>query len=160
MNIQPPDVLYGPGTRPKRARLVVSRVNTALPDLAGFVLNKVVENIDFEGVAVPGLDGWFYRRREEDGRVASVGVYTFGDREVFRAWGYVGESHCRASALQLADGGWEGPHADCPEVRVHRRGHVVIGFSVRVGEAEPRYLLIDGAGGGEAGPARYAHAGA
>ncbi|GIG64789.1 hypothetical protein [Phytomonospora endophytica] len=134
-------------------------MNTALPDLAGFVLNKVVENIDFEGVAVPGLDGWFYRKEEEDGRTASVGVYTFDDREVFRAWGYVGESHCRASALHLPGGGWEGPHHDCPEVRVHRRGQIVIGFSVRVGEAEPRYLLINGSDGGEPGPARYAHAG-
>ncbi|MEV0644367.1 hypothetical protein AB0I28_03800 [Phytomonospora sp. NPDC050363] len=132
-------------------------MNTALPDLAGFVLNKVVENIDFEGVAVPGLDGWFYRRQEGE-RVASAGIYKFSGDELFRAWGFVGESHCRASALLRDDGEWEGPHGDCPEIRVHRRGQDVIGFSVRVGEAEPRYVRVEGVRDGEPGPARYAHA--
>lgn len=127
-----------------------------MPDLTCFVLRKVIEDIDFEGVAVPGLDGWFYRR-DEGGRAASMGVYRFGGRELFRAWGYVGESHCRASALLGEDGSWIGPYGDCPEVRVHRRGQEVIGFSVRVGEAEPRYVLI-ASGAGDRTVQAYAHA--
>lgn len=113
-----------------------------MPDLTGFALHRVIEDIDFEGVGVPGLDGWFYRA-EADGRTRSVGVYTFGGDEIFRAWGYVGETHCRASSLRDENGHWCATHEDCPEVRVHRRGETVIGFSVRVGEAEPRYLRVD-----------------
>ncbi|GLZ79009.1 hypothetical protein Afil01_38160 [Actinorhabdospora filicis] len=113
-----------------------------MPDLTGFVLHRVIEDIDFEGIGVPGLDGWFYRL-EEGGRLRSVGVYTFEGTEIFRAWGYVGEKHCRASALRDEEGRWCATHLDCPEVRVHRRDQTVIGFSVRVGDAEPRYVRVN-----------------
>lgn len=74
-----------------------------LPDIERFERHKVVDDIDIDGTVVPGLRGTFYRR-PVNGRVESVGVYHYGEREVFRAWGYVGEPHCRFTAIRGPDG--------------------------------------------------------
>ena len=87
------------------------------PDLGEFHPYKIVEDIDLEGVVVPGLRGEFLRK-EHGERTATVGRYSYAGREVFRAWGYAGEEHCRYFAVIGPDGAWEMPQAGCPRVRV------------------------------------------
>lgn len=82
----------------------------ALPDLSQFRLHKVIDDIDLDGVVIPGLRGSFHRRGKE-----TAGLYTYEGREIFCAWGYVGEEHCRFTAYRRR-GGWTPPHAGCPEL--------------------------------------------
>jgi hypothetical protein len=95
-----------------------------LPDLSGYQLHKVVENVDLDGVVVHGLCGRFHRRATDSG-VLTVGVYSYAGAELMMAWGYVGEPHCRFNALRGPDGSWEAPRQGCPPVsRVHDGGQV------------------------------------
>lgn len=57
---------------------------TVLPDLSGYRPHRTVADATLEGVLVPGLRGEFYRR-EEGGRLASVGRYRYAgeDRRSF-----------------------------------------------------------------------------
>ncbi|GAA1379516.1 hypothetical protein [Catellatospora chokoriensis] len=89
---------------------------TALPRLAEYAPHRIVSDIDLEGHVVPGLTGEFFRR-PEDGRTATVGLYRYLGIELFMAWGYVGEEHCRWTAYRRTDGGWGPPHPGCPRVR-------------------------------------------
>jgi hypothetical protein len=79
----------------------------------------VIDDIDIDGVEVPGLRGAFYRRQHSAG-LESVGVYSFADADLFMAWGYVGEQHCRYTAVRRADGSWAPPYSGCPKLRVLR----------------------------------------
>ena len=101
-----------------------------LPDLTEYRLHRVADEADFEGTAVPGLSAEFYRR-DEDGRLASVGRYAFDGRTLLLAWGYVDEEHCRFSAVAGVDGAWQTPVPGCPEVRVLRDGDAVSRLTVR-----------------------------
>jgi len=92
-------------------------VTVEIPDLSEFVLHKVVENVDWDGVPVPQLRATFHRRREGD-RIVSVGVYELAGHPIFIAWGYVGEEHCRYTVVRRPDGGWDRPRPGCPPVRV------------------------------------------
>jgi hypothetical protein len=85
--------------------------------LAYFRPYKIIDDIDLEGVVVPGLRCEFLHHQEGE-RMAMVGRYTYAGREVFRAWGYVGEEHCRYFTVRGLDGEWERPQAGCPRVRV------------------------------------------
>ncbi|MEV4349658.1 hypothetical protein AB0J83_34805 [Actinoplanes sp. NPDC049596] len=117
-----------------------------LPDLSEYRLHRTVADAPFEGVPVPGLSAEFYRRPDGE-RVASVGRYSYGGRDLLLAWGYVDEEHCRQSAVHdAASGGWHRPTDGCPAVRVERAGDEVIGLAVRTpggewltaGSAAPR----------------------
>ncbi|MGH3734798.1 MAG: hypothetical protein ACRDT6_04125 [Micromonosporaceae bacterium] len=88
----------------------------------------MIEDIDFDGAAVPGLRGAFYRRDRE-----SVGVYSYAGREVFMSWGYVGEEHCRFTAVRRPDGVWARPRHGCPEVRVLTDATGITGVEVHPG---------------------------
>lgn len=91
-----------------------------LPDLASYTLSKTIDDIDLEGAPVPGLRADFLRRQTPAG-LATVGVYRLHGAELFMAWGYVGEPHCRWTAYRRDDsstgGGWSVPHDGCPRVR-------------------------------------------
>ena len=91
------------------------------PDLSQYEPHTAVDDIDLEGVVVPGLRGEFLRRPIGD-QVATVGRYSYAGRELFMAWGYVGEEHCRYFSVRGVDGAWEPPQAGCPRVRVLRDG--------------------------------------
>ncbi|BCJ77869.1 hypothetical protein CS0771_74130 [Catellatospora sp. IY07-71] len=93
-----------------------------LPRTADYTLHRTVPDIDLEGHVVPGLTGEFYRR-PEGAVTATVGLYRYRDAELFMAWGYVGEEHCRWTAYRRPDGAWTAPHAGCPRVR--RRGELL-----------------------------------
>ncbi|WP_155373183.1 hypothetical protein [Catellatospora vulcania] len=95
---------------------------TSLPRLAEYTPHRIVSDIDLEGHVVPGLTGEFFRR-PEDGRTATVGLYRYLGVELFMAWGYVGEEHCRWTAYRRADAGWGAAHPGCPRVR-HRGEHL------------------------------------
>jgi hypothetical protein len=82
-----------------------------LPDLSGYRLHKVVDDVDLDGVVVRGLRGSFHRSGTR-----TVGVYSYAGAELFMAWGYVGEPHCRYTALRRPDGSWEPPRPGCPPV--------------------------------------------
>ncbi|MDI1464915.1 hypothetical protein QEZ54_28490 [Catellatospora sp. KI3] len=88
---------------------------TVLPRLADFRPHRTVPDIDLEGHVVPGLTGEFFRRPDGD-RIATVGVYRYRGAELFMAWGFVGEQHCRWTAYR-DDAGWTAPHEGCPRVR-------------------------------------------
>lgn len=88
---------------------------STFPQLTEFTEHRIVPDIDLEGWIVPGLTGAFFRRPEGD-RIASVGLYRYDGVELFMAWGYVGEEHCRWTAYQR-DGDWTPPHSGCPRVR-------------------------------------------
>ncbi|WP_173079385.1 hypothetical protein [Phytohabitans rumicis] len=92
----------------------------------------MIENVDLDGVVVPGLRGSFHRRRGEAAsddavasRISTVGVYRFAGVDLLMAWGYVGEPHCRFTSVRRPDGTWEPPRPGCPPVtRVHDGGLV------------------------------------
>jgi hypothetical protein len=103
-------------TAPVGTRLSL-RSDVKAPNLAHFRPYRVIDDVDLHGVKVPGLRGEFLHRKI-GGRTATVGRYIYAGREVFRAWGYDNEEHCRYFAVLGADGGWEPPQAGCPRVRV------------------------------------------
>lgn len=103
------------------------------PDIAHFAFHKVIDDIDIDGTVVPGLRGTFYRR-PADGGLESVGVYHYRDHEVLRAWGYVGERHCRYTAVRRADGAWADVQAGCPHFQVLYRDGEVTGLRLRTGD--------------------------
>jgi hypothetical protein len=78
-----------------------------VPDLSSFRPHRVVDDVDLDGRVVPGLRGTFLRRAAGP-RVETVGVYRYAGVEVFQAWGYVGEPHCRFTAYARPGG--------CPDV--------------------------------------------
>jgi hypothetical protein len=86
-----------------------------LPDLSEYRVHKVIDDVDLDGIVVPGLRGAFYRR-PEGSLTSTVGLYSYAGVELFMAWGYVGEAHCRYTALRGADGSWGPPLSGCPPV--------------------------------------------
>ncbi|MEV4412129.1 hypothetical protein [Catellatospora sp. NPDC049609] len=91
-------------------------MTTTLPRTAEYTLHRTVPDIDLEGHVVPGLTGEFYRR-PEGLRTATVGLYRYRGVDLFMAWGYVGEEHCRWTAYRRTAGDWTAPHEGCPRVR-------------------------------------------
>ncbi|MEV6525399.1 hypothetical protein AB0M43_25935 [Longispora sp. NPDC051575] len=108
-----------------------------MPDISLYDVHKIIEDVDFEGTPVPGLRGAFYRRPAGD-RTESVGVYSYADDELFMAWGYVGEEHCRAAAARRPDGAWDAVRTGCPDVRVLRTGDEVTGLAVGLADGGVR----------------------
>ncbi|GLY04425.1 hypothetical protein [Actinoplanes sp. NBRC 101535] len=107
----------------------------SLPDLAEYVPHRSTPDADFEGTPVPGLRADFYRRPDGD-RIASVGCYSYGGREVLRAWGFVDEEHCRRHAVLDPERGWGPVVEGCPDVRFRRHGDAVVGLEVRTPKGE------------------------
>ena len=93
------------------------RCSNVIPDLFRYRRHKRIDNIDLNGVSVPGLRGEFLRRDLGE-RIATVGLYSYYGQGVFMAWGYVGEAHCRYTSMYDAAGDWEPAQPGCPEVRV------------------------------------------
>ena len=89
----------------------------------------VIDDIDLDGVVVPGLRGEFLRR-EVGGRTAMLSRYSYSGREVFQAWGYQDEEHCRYFAVVGVDGRLERAQAGCPRVRVLSDGTEVAGLAL------------------------------
>jgi len=119
-----------------------------LPDLRAYQIHKVIDDIDLEGVVVPGLRGTFHRR-PRDGRVETVGLYAYRGAELFMAWGLVGEAHCRYTAYR-SDDGWTSPELGCPAIRIIRaNGHVRgvdVGGHILTGHRGPGRLAAAGLG--------------
>jgi hypothetical protein len=86
-----------------------------LPDLSLFCPYKNIDDVDLDGVVVPGLSAGFHRRAA-GGRVETVGVYRYAGVEVFMAWGYVGEAHCRFTAFHEGPAGWGAIRPGCPDL--------------------------------------------
>ena len=99
------------------------------PNLAQFRPYAVIEDIDLDGVVVPGLRAEFLRR-EAGGRTAMVSRYSYSGRDVFQAWGYLDEEHCRYFAVYGVDGRLEAAQAGCPRVRVLTDGTAVAGLAL------------------------------
>lgn len=89
----------------------------------------VIDDIDLDGVVVPGLRGEFLRR-EIGGRTAMLSRYSYSGREAFQAWGYQDEEHCRYFAVVGVDGRLERAQAGCPRVRVLSDGTEVAGLAL------------------------------
>jgi hypothetical protein len=106
-----------------------------MPDLTGFRRPRVVSDAVLEGVTVPGLRAEFFRRAEGD-RIASVGRYSMGGRDLLMAWGFVDEEHCRHNAVRDPAGGWHPPSDGCPDVELIRDGRDVVGLAVRAPSGE------------------------
>ncbi|HIW61418.1 MAG TPA: hypothetical protein H9881_03090 [Candidatus Stackebrandtia excrementipullorum] len=109
--------------------------SVAVPDLASFSLHKIVYDVDFDGVPVPGLVAAFYRRPDGD-RVLSVGVYMADGVELFRAWGHTDEAHCAHHAITCPDGTLDGPHIGCPEVTASMEDGRAIGVAITTRDNE------------------------
>ena len=106
-----------------------------LPDLSEFTPHRTVLDAPFEGEPVPGLRADYFRRPEGD-RVATVGRYSIGGRELLMAWGYADEEHCRHNAVRDPRGGWHVPADGCPDVELVRDGQTVVGLAVRTPAGE------------------------
>ena len=106
-----------------------------MPDLTDFRPHRTVFDAPFEGVPVPGLRADYFRR-DEGRRVATVGRYSIGGRDLLMAWGYVDEEHCRRNAVRNPAGGWHAATDGCPEVEVIRDGQAVVGLAVRTPDGE------------------------
>jgi hypothetical protein len=99
------------------------------PNLAHFRPYMVIEDIDLDGVVVPGLRAEF-QRREAGGRTAMVSRYSYSGRDVFQAWGYLEEEHCRYFAVYGVDGRLEAAQSGCPRVRVLTDGTRIAGLAL------------------------------
>jgi hypothetical protein len=88
-----------------------------LPNLATYTLHRTVEDSPVWGVVVPGLRATYYRRGAQ-----TAGVYAYAGEEIFVAWGYLGEVHCRFHAFRAPDGSWERARRGCPRVRATNGG--------------------------------------
>ncbi|MDY7086851.1 MAG: hypothetical protein SYR96_17255 [Actinomycetota bacterium] len=106
-----------------------------LPDLSEFTPHRTVLDAPFEGEPVPGLRADYFRRPEGD-RVATVGCYSVGGRELLRAWGYADEEHCRRNAVKDPSGEWHAAADGCPVVELVRDGQAVVGLAVRAPSGE------------------------
>ncbi|AEV83954.1 hypothetical protein ACWT_2487 [Actinoplanes sp. SE50] len=105
------------------------------PEMSEFELHRTEEQASLDGQRVPGLRAEFFRRADGD-RVASVGRYSLGGRELLLAWGYVDEEHCRHNAVRAKSGSWFPAEAGCPDVRLIKDGQAVIGLAVRASTGE------------------------
>ncbi|GGN93046.1 hypothetical protein GCM10010112_80830 [Actinoplanes lobatus] len=104
----------------------------SLPDLSTYTPQRSMPDAEFEGTAVPGLRADYFRKVDGD-RVASVGRYRYGGRDVLMAWGYADEKHCRRHAVHDPEHGWQDVVEGCPDVRFLRDGDgPVTGVEVRV----------------------------
>ncbi|MEV4534868.1 hypothetical protein AB0J82_13660 [Asanoa sp. NPDC049518] len=85
-----------------------------LPDLTHFERHREAADVDLDGTVLPGLSATFHRRAAGS-RVESVGVYRYAGVEIFMAWGYADEPHCRFTAY-AGPNGWGAPRRGCPSV--------------------------------------------
>jgi hypothetical protein len=117
--------------------------------LSDYRLHRVIENIDLDGVVVPGLRGSFFRRPYGT-RTQTVGLYEYDGSALFMAWGYVGEEHCRFTALRRDDGSWQAPRPGCPDVSPHhsdgRVTALTVGGHVLPTQRERGDQPVDGSG--------------
>jgi hypothetical protein len=116
------------GAVPVDRHLSLRRVVKA-PNLAYFRPYAVVDDIDLDGVVVPGLRAEFLRR-EAGCRTVMVSRYSYSGRDVFQAWGYQDEEHCRYFAVYGVDGRLEAAQAGCPRVRVLSDGSSIAGLAL------------------------------
>lgn len=86
-----------------------------MPDISQFKAHLIIADVDLEGTVVPGLTGEFFSR-EESGRTATAGRYSYEGAELFIAWGYRDEPHCAWTSYRSRGGGWAPPHQGCPRV--------------------------------------------
>jgi hypothetical protein len=100
-----------------------------VPDITQYRLHRTVDDVPVWGVAVPGLCARFLRHRDEDGRTA--GIYAYGGRDVFVAWGRAPVRHCDWHAFVDPGGRWEAARRGCPRVRAVREGDRVTGLLLR-----------------------------
>jgi hypothetical protein len=96
-------------------------------------LDRVVEDSPVWGVAVPGLRVAYYRR----GPRSTAGVYAYQGVEIFVAWGYADERHCRFHAFRDPAGDWEPPQPGCPRVRARQGGGLLLRTRNGVQEIRP-----------------------
>jgi hypothetical protein len=96
---------------------------------------------------VPGLRADFYRRPEGD-RIASVGCYSYGGREVLMAWGWVDERHCSRHSVHDPVQGWQTVVEGCPDVRFVRSGDGVDGPVVGLEVRAPSGVWVQAGGTG------------
>ncbi|HCT75992.1 MAG TPA: hypothetical protein DGT23_05235 [Micromonosporaceae bacterium] len=86
-----------------------------IPDISQFNPHLIIADVDLEGTVIPGLTGEFFSR-EESGRTATVGRYSYEGSELFIAWGYRDEPHCAWTSYRSRSGCWTPPHQGCPRV--------------------------------------------
>jgi hypothetical protein len=86
-----------------------------LPDLSDYRLVRTVSDAPIDGLTVPGLRVLYFDRVRRAG-TATAGVYSFRCAEIFVAWGYARETHCRYHAFRDRRGEWEPPLPGCPKV--------------------------------------------
>ena len=94
-----------------------------IPDISCYQVNKTVVDVDLDGVVIPGLTGEFFWR-EEGGRMATAGRYSYVGVRLFISWGYRGEAHCAWTSYFVGDR-WTPPQAGCPRI-IHEPGALLI----------------------------------
>jgi hypothetical protein len=98
----------------------------------GFTPHGTRDEVVASGVVIPGLRAAFLRRPDGD-RTETVGLYSYGSHQLFVAWGYVGEPHCRFNAVRRDGGGWHETRRGCPVLHPIREGDEVVGLTVLAG---------------------------
>jgi hypothetical protein len=82
-----------------------------------------------DGTVIPGLRASFYRRANGE-RTETIGLYRSSGRDLFVAWGYVGEPHCRYNAVHRDP---DDPAQDADAVEVENLGHDGAWYATRRG---------------------------
>lgn len=98
----------------------------------GFRPHGTRDQVMVKGALVPGLRASFYRRFV-GGRTETIGLYTVEARELFVAWGYADERHCRYNAVRRDDGGWYPTRRGCPVLQPLREHGEVTGLEILAG---------------------------
>jgi len=112
----------------------------------GFVWHKERAQVTARGTVIPGLRASFYRRDDGEG-TQSLGLYAYQEHELFVAWGYVGELHCRYNAVHRDDGGWFPTRRGCPVLRPIWEDSQVAGVRVLAGRTLVGFRLAELAAG-------------
>lgn len=117
-----------------------------VPHLADFEPYRIVDDVELHGVVVPGLRAEYLR----SGRKLAT-AYSYNGNDLFVAWGYAEEEHCRYFAVVGVDGLWEDPQAGCPRARAIKIQGRLLGVGVRsrsgvwlVSEPPPTASTADG----------------
>jgi hypothetical protein len=109
---------------------------------AGFQAHATREQVIVRGTVIPGLRARLYRRRV-GARTETVGLYVYGTRELFVAWGYADERHCRYHAVRRDGGGWYPTRRGCPVLHPLGEHGEVTGLRILAGRLLLSFRLAD-----------------
>ena len=80
-------------------------------------------------ISVPEIKGTFYVKGKGKTQ-ESIGVYRYGRKIIYCAWGFRHDKHCRFHAVKKENGKWTTPHEGCPGAEIIKHQNRVVGLKI------------------------------